>query len=123
VADGRHSVTAGADAIPTITCSVEGLGCLPTSFQDRHVRPLRHPSVLKNHEITRIKRQALEKFDLPGKIWSRTNVRLDRNWPALDFCTRSKESLQRCLVTSSSGLKCLPSLSLRRSLNAKAGNS
>ena len=33
-------------------------------FQDRHVRSLRHPSALKNHEMTRIKRQALEKFNM-----------------------------------------------------------
>ncbi len=32
--------------------------------------------------------------DLPGQIWSRVNVRLDCNWSARDFCTRSKESVQ-----------------------------
>jgi len=35
-----------------------------SGFQDRHVRPLRHPSVLKHHEITRIKRQAHEKYNM-----------------------------------------------------------
>jgi hypothetical protein len=32
-----------------------------SGFQDRHVRPLRHPSVQKNHQVSMVKRQEYEK--------------------------------------------------------------